>query len=159
METISEQRLALGWPALAVKVCAAHDAMMAATGNGFRVAECVRSYAQSEIDYEQGRNGHPGKIITNAGPGFSWHNFGMAVDCYPFLQGDAGALDWNADDPEFKSMVSFMKGQGLVWGGDWHSIKDYPHFQPADIPVTPTEEDRAAFASGGMKAVWARYGP
>ena len=81
----------------------------------------------------------------------------MAVDCYPFTHGDAGALDWNPQDAEFQEMVQQMKAQGLVWGGDWHSIKDYPHFQLANIPASPGPADRAAFARGGVQAVWKLY--
>ena len=54
-------------------------------------------------------------------------------------------------------MVRALKQQGLVWGGDWDSIKDPPHFQLAHIPLTPSLSDRACFARGGCAAVWARY--
>jgi peptidoglycan LD-endopeptidase CwlK len=156
MELLSEQRLADGIPALAIKVRAAHDKMLAAVGKGFRVAQCVRSYQDSDADYAKGRTA-PGAKVTNAPGGYSWHNFGMAVDCYPFTVGDSGALDWNPSDQEFQQMVQFMKAEGLVWGGDWHSLKDYPHFQLGNIPVSPGPTDRAAFTAGGMNRVWSLY--
>jgi hypothetical protein len=156
MEQISEQRLALVHPALAAKVRAAHDALIAAGKPGFRVAQGLRTYAQQQALYEQGRE-MPGPIVTDAPEGYSNHNFGCAVDCYPFLTGDSGALNWNAASLGFQVMVEALKAQGLAWGGDWISIKDDPHFQLANVPVTPTAEDRAAFASGGLTAVWALY--
>ena len=163
MEAVSEKRLAEVNPDLATRVRAAHDALVAATGNGFRVAQGLRTYAEQDALYDLGRttttkpDGTPQPIVTNAPGGCSNHNFGCAVDCYPFTVGDAGGLDWNASDAEFKLMVSALEGQGLAWGGDWHSIKDYPHFQLASVPVSPTEVDRQTFASGGLAAVWALY--
>ena len=47
-------------------------------------------------------------------------------------------------------MVRFMEAEGLVWGGDWHSIKDYPHFQLSTIPVSPSAADRLAYARHGL---------
>ena len=108
MEPLSEQRLAAGIPVLALKVKTAHDKMLSAIGNGFRVAQCVRSYQDSDADYAKGRTA-PGPKVTDAPGGYSWHNFGMAVDCYPFTAGDSGALDWNPSDHEFQQMVQFMK--------------------------------------------------
>ena len=155
MEPLSEQRIAMGYVPLAMAVRAANDALVASTGNGFRVAQCLRSYAESDADYAKGRTA-PGPIVTNAPGGHSWHNFGMAVDCYPFMAGQSGPLVWSAGHPLFQAMVAALKAQGLAWGGDWVSLKDYPHFQPSNIPVSPTDADRAAFASGGLTAVWAQ---
>lgn len=153
MEQISEQRLSVAPVALSRAVRAAHDKMFAATGKGFRVAECNRSYAESDADFAKGRTA-PGPKVTNAPGGFSWHNFDLAVDCYPFTEADSGALDWNASDPEFKAMVGYLKAEGLAWGGDWQSIKDFPHFQLSTIPASPNVGDRIAYAKGGVKAVW-----
>jgi peptidoglycan L-alanyl-D-glutamate endopeptidase CwlK len=156
MDAPSEEKLAQVHPVLATKVRAANDALIASTGNGLRVAQGLRTYAEQEALYEQGRS-EPGSIVTNAPGGYSNHNFGMAVDCYPFTAGDAGALDWNGSDPEFLAMVAALKAQGLVWGGDWKSITDKPHFQLAGVPVSPTPADRKAFAAGGLSNVWEQY--
>jgi peptidoglycan L-alanyl-D-glutamate endopeptidase CwlK len=157
MEAISEQRLALVNPALAVKVRTANDALIAQTGNGFRVASGLRNYEQQTALYAQGRT-TPGEKVTNAPAGYSNHNFGCAVDCYPFLLADAGAIDiTDPNEPQFKAMVEALKAEGLAWGGDWKDICDEPHFQLANVPVTPTEADRAAFAAGGLEAVWVQY--
>lgn len=163
MEAISEQRLVGLHPSLAAKVRAGDDALMAKTGGGIRVAEGLRSFADSDADYAKGRtvrtkpDGTPQGIVTNARGGESWHNYGLAVDCYPFVSEETGPLDWTASDPQFRAMIDCMKAQGLVAGADWHTIKDYPHFQLAGIPVSPTDADRAAYASGGVAAVWAQY--
>jgi hypothetical protein len=155
MEAISEQRLALVHPVLAGKVRAAAEVLSAAL-TYFRVAQGLRTYAEQDALYAQGRTA-PGVVVTRARAGFSNHNFGCAVDCYPFVQGQDGALDWDQNSAQFRVMVEALQDQGLVWGGTWVSMPDAPHFQLADVPVTPTEEDRAAFAQGGLKAVWALY--
>ena len=158
MEPISEQRLQVCFPPLATATREADAWLQSVYGWGIRVAECDRSIAQSDADYAQGRT-TPGKIITNAPGLHSWHNFDMAVDCYPFMSGNAGALDWTPTDDHFTKMISAMEAQGLVSGSTWCTIKDYPHFQPSTVPVSPTDADRAAYASGGTQAVWAQYMP
>jgi len=168
MEAISEQRLALVNPLLRAKVQAA-AAAAAAQGVYFRVACGLRTYEEENALWHTGRDangnpipkGQPGHgIVTNARGGYSNHNFGCAVDCYPFVQGETGALDLtDPNAPEFRVMVAALKAQGLAWGGDWESIVDEPHFQLANVPVTPVNADRVAFAKGGLPAVWALYEP
>ena len=151
-DAVSTPRLALCHPEVARRVEAA-DAALAKQGIAIRVAEGVRSYADSDADYAKGRT-QPGHIVTNAPGGFSWHNFGMAVDCYPFLHGCTGDLDWNANDLHFHAMVEAMQAEDLDWGGEWHSIKDPPHFQLRELPVSPSQTDRNAFTKGGLQRVW-----
>ena len=142
-DVVSNERLALVHPALAAKVNAA------ATVSYFRVAQGVRTYAE--------QNALP-HAVTNAKGGYSWHNFGMAVDCFPFINGFTGPLEMNNHaSPVFQAMIAALKAQGLAWGGDWQHFKDYPHFQLAGIPVSPTDADRAAYASGGLQTVWKLY--
>ncbi|SVE43245.1 uncharacterized protein METZ01_LOCUS496099, partial [marine metagenome] len=43
------------------------------------VVHTLRTYAEQDDLYEQGRT-EPGKIVTNARGGKSWHNFGLAID-------------------------------------------------------------------------------
>ena len=154
-DAISNQRLALVNPELAAKVNLAAN-LLAMSGTYFRVAQGLRTFAEQDALYAQGRTA-PGHIVTNAEGGYSNHNFGCAVDCYPFLSGATGELNWDAKSPQFQAMVSALKDQGLVWGGEWTHMPDAPHFQLANVPVTPTDADRAAFAAGGLAAVWAQY--
>jgi peptidoglycan L-alanyl-D-glutamate endopeptidase CwlK len=155
-DPISEERLAGVNPALAWKVRAAAG-ILAAQGQYFRVACGFRSYADEDKLYLQGRFGNPGDVVTDARGGWSNHNFGCAVDCYPFLTGGDGPLNWAPKSAQFQRMVQALKAQGLAWGGDWQSLHDWPHFQLANVPVTPTRFDREAFASGGLDAVWKQY--
>lgn len=154
-DSVSNQRLTLVHPALSSKVNAAAN-MLAMEGTYFRVAQGLRTYAEQDALYAQGRTA-PGHIVTNAKGGYSNHNFGMAVDCYPFLSGTGGDLNWDSKSVQFQAVISSLVEQGLVWGGSWVHMPDAPHVQLAGVPVTPTDADRAAFISGGLSAVWAMY--
>lgn len=79
---------------------------------------------QTEL-YNQGRNGNPGKIITNAKAGQSIHNYRLAFDFCPISNGQPC---WN-DTLLFIKCGSIGKSLGLTWGGDFKSIKDMPHFE------------------------------
>ena len=154
-DTKSEERLCLVHPELARRVRAAAE-QLEAVGTFIRVAEGLRTYERSNELYAQGRTA-PGHIVTNARGGFSHHNHGLAVDCYPFLAGDTGDLNYKAGSPQFKAMVHALKTQGLFWGGDWRSIVDPPHFQLTGLGASPTDADRLCFRQGGCPAVWAHY--
>lgn len=54
----------------------------------------------------------------------SWHNFGFAFDVVPLVNGKA---IW--DSPFWNRIGELGKRIGLVWGGDFQSFKDKPHFE------------------------------
>lgn len=78
---------------------------------------------QTEL-YNQGRT-VPGKIVTNAKAGQSIHNYRLAFDFCPVIDGKAA---WQ-DTLLFIKCASIGKSLGLTWGGDFKSIKDMPHFE------------------------------
>ena len=104
-----------------------------------RVVEHFRSIDYQNQLYAQGRT-KPGKIVTNAKGGTSYHNYGLAIDFavlvdtnrdgkYDQLHWDT-ARDMDGDGkPEWKEMVNVFVAHGWEWGGNWTSIKDYPHLQ------------------------------
>jgi peptidoglycan L-alanyl-D-glutamate endopeptidase CwlK len=75
--------------------------------------------------YAQGRTA-PGKIVTNAGPGDSYHNYRCAVDVVPLLNGKP---DWDGSHPVWAEIGRIGKESGLEWAGDWKSFKELAHFQ------------------------------
>ncbi|MDR3426096.1 M15 family metallopeptidase [Silvimonas sp.] len=152
-DATSNQRLTQVNPLVAGKVELAAN-LLASEGTYFRVAQGLRTYAEQNALYAQGR-ATPGHIVTNAVGGYSNHNFGLAVDCYPFLSGTAGEVNFSVDTPQFQAMVRALKTQGLKWAGDWIKKGDNGHFYIG--PANPTDADRAAFAKGGLQAVWALY--
>lgn len=74
------------------------------------------------------------KVVTNIDGRAkkSNHNYlpSKAVDVVPY------PLDWN-DIAAFKKLGEVVKrkakelGIKISWGGDWQSLKDYPHFEEA----------------------------
>lgn len=92
------------------------------------ITQGVRTIKEQEALYEKGRT-KPGKIVTNARGGHSYHNFGLAID-YCVCDSVGGKLipNWYVDQ-RWKRVGSIGKTLGLEWGGDWESFRDYPHFQ------------------------------
>ena len=155
MDARSESVLQAVDPALADKVRAAADSL-AAQGTYLLVVSGLRTAAEQNALYAQGRT-VPGHIVTNARAGLSMHNYGLAVDVVPYLSGDGGNLNWNVETPQYQAMVTALKGQGLIWGGDWTSLKDYDHFQMPGLPVTPNAAMEAAYGDGGatvLQTIW-----
>lgn len=156
MDDISEARLLDVIPALANRV---RQLAQILDGEGFviRVVQGLRTWKQQDDLYAQGRTA-PGKIVTNAKGGYSWHNFGMAVDCVPSVNGVEQAYlpDWNPSHPAWQRMVNVAIGLGLDSGATWSSLKDYPHLQITGRfrENAPDDEVRQIFKDAGMEGVW-----
>ena len=88
-----------------------------------RITSGFRSLAEQQKLYDQGRTA-PGPVVTNARPGESFHNYGLAFDV---VEIKGGAALW--DNPRWHEIGQLGKSFGLYWGGDWTSWKDKPHFQ------------------------------
>ena len=67
----------------------------------------------------------PGPKVTNAKPGYSWHNFGVAWDFAVF--DEQGQPQW--ESPLMERCGEIGESLGLEWGGRWKGIKDTPHLQ------------------------------
>lgn len=157
MDAISEQRLALVHPLLAQKV-RAMAAGLASKGIYIRVVQGLRTGSEQNALFAEGRTA-PGSVVTNARAGFSNHNFGMAADCVPGLRGEGPwKPNWDAHHPDYRDMISAGIAQGLVSGSTWVHMPDMPHFQLAGIPVTPTDDMRAALTQG-LEYVWTKFVP
>lgn len=91
------------------------------------VFETLRSSKKQNDFYAKGRS-KPGKKITNARGGQSYHQYGLAVDII------FDKYRWNP--PKGWHVILGEEGEklGLEWGGRWKS-KDYWHFQlrPEDV--------------------------
>lgn len=74
--------------------------------------------------FAQGRT-MPGKVVTNAAPGQSFHNWRCAVDIVPLVHGKAV---WD-DNALWLQIGVLGEASGLEWAGRWKSFKEYPHFQ------------------------------
>jgi peptidoglycan L-alanyl-D-glutamate endopeptidase CwlK len=89
------------------------------------VTSTYRDHASQDALYAQGRT-KPGKIVTNAKAGQSFHNFRCAVDVVPLVNGKPM---WDAKNPIWQQVGAIGKSCGLEWAGDWKRFKEYPHFQ------------------------------
>ncbi|PIT17503.1 endolysin [Snodgrassella alvi] len=113
------------------------------TRQDFMVTEGLRTHEQCCINYGKGRTaqqcslkGVPAKyaqpdlskVTWLNNPFASKHVTGRAIDLIPY------PIDWN-DLKKFHLIAAAMKqaaaelGVRIMWGGDWKSSKDYPHFE------------------------------
>jgi len=74
--------------------------------------------------YAQGRTA-PGKIVTNAKPGQSWHNWRCAFDFAPIVN---GKIPWS-DAALFTRCGVIAESVGLEWAGRWQRFKELAHCQ------------------------------
>lgn len=82
------------------------------------------NYSQEEL-YAQGRT-RPGKVVTNAKPGESWHNYRCAIDVVPLVNGKP---NWDGSDPIWETIGELGEKAGLEWAGRWRTFKELAHFQ------------------------------
>lgn len=95
----------------------------AKTGYRLRVTHGHRSLEEQAKLYAQGRTA-PGKVVTNAKPGSSAHNYAAAIDVV-FLDAK-GQPDWNGP---WAAIGAIGQKLGLVWGGSFKTFVDRPHFE------------------------------
>jgi hypothetical protein len=108
-----------------------------------------RTFQEQDELYAQGRT-RPGNIVTNSRGGQSNHNYGLAVDVVPLVNGQP---NWNVPASVWQTIGEAGKRAGLNWGGDWRTFKDPPHFE---LPVGMSiQECLRIHQQGGLSAVWA----
>ncbi|WP_176465675.1 peptidoglycan-binding protein [Virgibacillus sp. 7505] len=95
-------------------------------GINAQISHGMRTYAQQDALYAQGRT-KPGSKVTNARGGYSNHNFGLAVD-YFLTSEDGTKAIWSVNS-DWNRVAAIAKSLGFSWGGDWTSFKDYPHLE------------------------------
>lgn len=74
--------------------------------------------------YAQGRT-KAGRIVTNAKAGQSFHNYQLAFDFVPIVNGKAM---WN-DYRTFQKLGELGESLGLDWAGRWKSFPEMAHLQ------------------------------
>jgi peptidoglycan LD-endopeptidase CwlK len=76
--------------------------------------------------YAQGRT-EPGHIVTDAPPGESAHNYGLALDIVPMVNGKP---DWEGTDPVWQRVGALGEAAGLEWAGaPGFPFHEMPHFE------------------------------
>jgi peptidoglycan L-alanyl-D-glutamate endopeptidase CwlK len=91
-------------------------------GINVKIITGLRTYQEQDALYAQGRTA-PGRKVTNAPAGYSWHNFGVAWDFVVFDADDQP--QW--DSPLMEKCGRIAESLGHEWGGRWTSPQDTPH--------------------------------
>lgn len=114
-----------------------------------RVVEWLRTIPYQNALYAigrtvKGKNPRPAKpmgdTVTKARGGYSFHNYGLAIDFAILYDKDGNGTyeslswdtlkDFNMDgESDWKEVVEIFEAAGYTWGGDWVSIKDNPHLE------------------------------
>lgn len=88
------------------------------------ITSTYRDFASQQALYNQGRTA-PGKKVTNAKPGQSFHNYRVAFDFAPQVN---GKIPWN-DVALFTKCGEIAESVGLEWAGRWKKFKELAHCQ------------------------------
>lgn len=129
-------------------------AAAAEAGIDMLVSCTVRDEESQNLLYAQGRTRaqldaaglynaqpRPGRIVTNARGGDSFHQWRVAMDVVPLRQGkpvwgtfgdgiDDDPSDDETDDLElWQRLGQIGESCGLEWAGRWKRFREFPHFQ------------------------------
>ena len=119
----TDRRIATLYPGIQAKAIEFVVRMDKEKGIKLRVTSAFRSYEEQAEIYAKGRTA-PGKIVSNAKPGSSYHNFGLAIDVVEIRGGKA-----LFSNDKWDEIGAFGESLGWEWGGNFKSITDKPHFQ------------------------------
>ncbi|CAH0161148.1 Peptidoglycan L-alanyl-D-glutamate endopeptidase CwlK [Peribacillus sp. Bi96] len=96
---------------------------------GYRsMEEQAKLYGQGRLGYSYNGINYSDlskPVVTNAMPGQSYHNYGLAID-YFIVSDDGKNAIWTVD-AKWRRAAAIGKSLGFTWGGDWSNFKDYPH--------------------------------
>jgi len=98
------------------------EARLREKGIRVKMVSGYRSLAEQDRLYAIGRT-KPGRIVTKARAGYSWHNYGLAAD-YAFVV--KGRVTWQGP---WQTFGEIARSCGFEWGGDWKRFTDRPHVQ------------------------------
>ena len=103
--------------------------LAAANGYEYKAISGNRTWDEQAKIYAQGRTA-PGRIVTNAKPGYSNHNYGIAVDMGVFKNSKyLDEIKPSEAEAFHRKAAAIAEKYNIEWGGSWKSFKDYPHFE------------------------------
>lgn len=128
------------------------------------ITDGLRTFAEQDALFAQGRT-KPGPVVTKARGGQSNHNYGLAVDMYPVINGKVFTDVPKGASVEFRRAFNATQDAagedaerlGLFWGARFSGIVDTPHIQLfAQNDMSPAECLKIFNKNGGsLDAVWA----
>lgn len=99
-----------------------------AVGIDVLITSTYRDKESQAALFAQGRT-TPGKIVTNARAGQSFHNYRVAFDIVPLVNGKPVWDTNNENAVLWKKCGAIGVECGLEWAGNWRTFKEFPHFQ------------------------------
>jgi len=105
-------------------LCHAFITACAQRGIDIIITSTYRDNESQAALYAQGRT-QPGKIVTKAGAGQSFHNYRLAFDFCPIMNGKAV---WS-DTARFNQCGKIAESLGLEWAGRWKGFQELAHCQ------------------------------
>lgn len=142
---LNNSRLLLVNPKLREKV---EQILEMAKMGGFTllITQGLRTFAEQNELFAQGRS-RSGAVVTNAKGGNSYHNYGLAVDFCFIIDGQPS---WN--EKLYSRIGHWAYLVDLDWGGNWKTIKDFPHVQLTNnLSITDCLKLHIV---GGVRGVW-----
>ena len=123
-------------------------------GLPFYLFEGFRSWDRQEWLYASGRT-RPGRIVTNARPGRSWHAYGLAADYVLDGMVMKPGIQWSWEirgHPEWRRMAQLAVGLGLEAAYFWEKFPECPHVQyPCGLTIG---QAMTLYDEDGLAAVW-----
>lgn len=149
MDQLTLQRIQTLHPKIRKKVLDAYthiNQKLLGKGVRLRFVYTTRTFEEQNVLYAQGRTklfdskGNRLGKVTNAKGGQSIHNYSLAWDIVLLLDKNNDGvfesvawdtvIDFDKDGKaDWMEAVDYFKSIGAVWGGDWKSFKDAPHFE------------------------------
>jgi peptidoglycan L-alanyl-D-glutamate endopeptidase CwlK len=129
-------------------------------GLTFHLFSGLRTFEEQDSLYAKGRTS-PGKRVTNARGGYSWHNYGLAVDYVLDGMLDKPGVQWSWDiradinqdgKNDWKQMADLGISCGLEAGYYWRRFPDAAHLQyTCGLSLN---EARELYEDGGLMDLW-----
>ena len=75
------------------------------------------------------------KTLPSAKPGYSWHNYGVALDFNPILPDGRMLTSYNATKDEWiaSGIPAIINSMNLKWGGDWGDYYGHKQYDPIHL--------------------------
>ena len=134
-----------------------------AAGLAVYIFEGMRSIERQKELYAKGRDAAGNvidkkQVVTNAKPGSSFHNYGIAADLVFDGVPTTPKIDWSWDAKwPWAQMGHIAQSCGLEWAGAWVTFPENPHVQLI-TPGLKWQNFLALYTQGGLKAVWDKIG-